>query len=146
MVAVALSLGCDGATVVGGGFGNGDGGATDRPSSTIDGAADVTGTHARPKASGEEGVEGSWTLVDNVAMRVLRTFGEVPADLICVRPALPTDLKTRIAEAFKAACAGEPKADVKAIFGADRFTDAPTSGYAALRASLTEANAAGLFD
>lgn len=112
----------------------------------IDGAADVTGTHARPKASGEEGVEGSWTLVDGVAMRVLRTFGEVPADLICVRPGLPAELKPRLAEAFKEACAGDRKADVKAIFGADRFTDAPTSGYAALRASLTEATADGLFD
>lgn len=112
----------------------------------IDGAADVTGTHARPKASGEEGFEGSWTLVDGVAMRVLRTFGEVPADLICVRPSLAEDLKRRIAEVFKEAVAGERKAEVKAIFGADRFNDGTTKGYDDLRASLREANAAGLFD
>jgi len=111
----------------------------------IDGAADVTATHARPKASGEEGFEGSWTLVDGVAMRVLRTFGEVPSDLICVRKSVEEPLRTRVANAFKDAATSH-KAEIKAIFGADRFTDGSAAGYDELRSSLAEANAAGLFD
>lgn len=112
----------------------------------IDGAADVTGTHARPKASGDEGFEGSWTLVEGVAMRVLRTFGDVPADLICVRPSLDEDTKQLLAAVLKDA-ATDRRAEVKAIFGADRFTDAPPLAvYDDLRASLAEANRAGLFD
>ncbi len=111
----------------------------------IDGAADVTGTHARPKASGEEGFEGSWTLVEGVAMRVLRTFGEVPSDLICVRKSLETPLRDRVAEAFKEAAIVQ-KAEIKAIFGADRFADGVATGYDELRSSLAEATSAGLFD
>lgn len=111
----------------------------------IDGAADVTGSHARPKASGDEGFEGSWTLVDGVAMRVLRTFGEVPSDLICVRAALETPVRNRLADVFKEAATAQ-RAEVKAIFGADRFTDASQAGYDELRASLAEASKAGLFD
>ncbi len=111
----------------------------------IDGAADVTGTHARPKSSGEEGFEGSWTLVDGVAMRVLRTFGEVPSDLICVKRVLAAPIREKLVAAFKEAVTAQ-KAEVKAIFGADGFSDASTLGYDELRTSLAEANAAGLFD
>lgn len=111
----------------------------------IDGAADVTATHARPKASGEEGFEGSWTLVDGVAMRVLRTFGEVPSDVICVRTSIEEPLRKRVADTFKEAATAQ-KAEIKAIFGADSFADGSAAGYDELRTSLAEATAAGLFD
>lgn len=111
----------------------------------LDGAADVTGTHARPKASGEEGFEGSWTLVDGMAMRVLRTFGEVPSDLICVKRVLAAPIREQLVAVFKDTIQSQ-KADIKAIFGADDFAEASTQGYDELRKSLAEANAAGLFD
>jgi len=111
----------------------------------IDGAADVTGTHARPKASGEEGFEGSWTLVEGMAMRILRTFGEVPSDLICVKRSLAAPVREQLVAAFKEAAQSQ-KPEIKAIFGADGFADASTLGYDELRAALAEANAAGLFD
>jgi phosphate/phosphite/phosphonate ABC transporter binding protein len=112
----------------------------------LDGAADVTGTHARPKASGEEGFEGSWTLVEGKAMRVLRTFGDVPSDLIAVRPGLSAEKKQSLSNVFKEAATAK-SAEIKAIFGADRFADVPSRrGYDDLRTSLEDANRAGLFD
>ncbi len=112
----------------------------------VDGAADVTGTHARLKEAGDEGVEGPWALVDGVAMRVLQSFGAVPSDLICTRPDLPAEEKKALHDAFIAAAEGPMKAEVKAIFGADAFAEGSATGYDDLRKELEKATKAGLFD
>lgn len=109
----------------------------------VDGAADVTGTHAGPDEATGSGEE--WTGVTGVAMRVLHSFGAVPSDLIAVRTALAPEARARLRDAFVAAGEGPMKEEIRLIFGADAFRTDGGSDYDSFRTGLAKADADGLF-
>ena len=61
----------------------------------LDGEADVAGTYAQTDESGRV-VDGPWTEIEGARVRVLVTFGDIPADVFAVTPAVPETLRTRL--------------------------------------------------
>lgn len=112
----------------------------------VEGACDVAGTYAR---TGEDGTvtAGAWSEIEGAEVRVLATFGAIPPDVIAVRKDYPEEARTKLLEALRAACAGEPtRGVVRRIFGGDELREGLAPGYEALESALEMATARGLFD
>jgi phosphate/phosphite/phosphonate ABC transporter binding protein len=111
------------------------------------GECDVAGTYARAPDDGGAAVEGAWSGLDDVHVRVLATFGSIPPDVIAVRRNLgPAEYEAALG-AFRAAC-GDAAARplVRAVFGGDELREGIEAGHDALRRGYERAIANGLFD
>jgi phosphate/phosphite/phosphonate ABC transporter binding protein len=114
----------------------------------IDGAADVAATFAAADPAGPPSI-GSWRADPGVtsAVRVLTTFGEIPADLIAVRNDVDPASRAALAAAFSDACRDETMAPIaQRVFGVDGFEANGFEHYDGLRASLDAAADRGLLD
>ncbi|AKU97286.1 Phosphonate ABC transporter phosphate-binding periplasmic component [Labilithrix luteola] len=108
------------------------------------GACDVVGTYARADEAGV--VAGGWTEVTS-DVRVLATFGAIPPDVIGVRSGLAEDLREKLRDALRLACASdEIRPLVRDIFGGDEMREGLAPGYDELKASLATASSRGIFD
>jgi phosphate/phosphite/phosphonate ABC transporter binding protein len=79
------------------------------------------------------------------SLRVLATFGGIPADVIAARVGLAQDLRLRVANAF--VLAGEDDAMrpvARSVFGVEAFCVGSAASYAGLHPSLRAALASGL--
>jgi phosphate/phosphite/phosphonate ABC transporter binding protein len=113
----------------------------------VEGAADVAATFS---------VEGdgvasrrSWTLqVDDPAeLRVLATFGRIPADLIAVRHDVADDVRASLAAAFADVCNDDAMAPIaKRVFGVESFGADGFGHYDGLRHAIDAAADRGLLD
>lgn len=102
----------------------------------VRGDCDVVGTY-----------EGAWSRVEDVRVRVLATFGEIPTDVIAVRRNLGPREYEAVARAFRRACEDDgARALVRAVFGGDRLREELEPGHVALRRAYESAVANGLFD
>ncbi len=111
------------------------------------GECDVAGTFARP--SGEDGasVEGAWSDMDDVDVRVLSVFGSIPSDVIAVRRNLAPASFERALEGLRRVCADEgARALLRAVFGGDELHEGIEPGHETLRRAFERATANGLFD
>jgi len=105
------------------------------------GDADVAGTHGSADDAGLLVQQGK----SDPSLRVLATFGGIPADVIAAKKTVAEDVRTRIAEALVAA--GEDEAMhplVRAVFGASSFCLGSEASYAGWHRSLPAALASGL--
>jgi len=89
----------------------------------VEGKTDVTGTFAHV---GEDGrlLRGAWSDLPEAAgaLRVLATFGPIPADVTAARTALPVATKTALRRALVAASTHEKARPLaRAVFGVDVF-------------------------
>jgi phosphate/phosphite/phosphonate ABC transporter binding protein len=110
------------------------------------GACDVVGTYARANDSGEI-KHGAWDEVQGAKVRVLRSMGAIPPDVIAVRRNLLPQIHEKLLAALRDACADpDAKKIVKDIFGGDDLAEGLADGYDALRRALEMAMAHGLFD
>lgn len=111
----------------------------------MDGAADVAGTYAHTNENGEV-KGGGWSDVGMGAIRVLKTLGEVPADLICVHRSVDPELRAKLRYAFMSVSRDElMRPLVKSIFGGEEFREGTSEGYDQLRQVVSEAEGRGLF-
>ncbi len=111
----------------------------------MDGAADVAGTYAHTGEDGEV-KGGGWSDVGMGAIRVLKTLGEVPADLICVHRNVDPETRAKLLKAFMDVSADpQMRPLVKSIFGGEEFREGTTEGYDGLRKVVSEAESKGLF-
>lgn len=112
------------------------------------GECDVAGTYARTPDDGEEAaVEGAWTTLPELSVRVLATFGSIPTDVIAVRRNLAPSDYERVVAAFRSACADEgARPLVRAVFGGNELHEGIAAGHDALRLAFESATARGLFD
>jgi phosphate/phosphite/phosphonate ABC transporter binding protein len=102
--------------------------------------ADVAGTYGAAGSDGELVQDAS-----EHGLRVLATFGSVPADVIGARASMPEEIRTRIGKAFVAAGEDEKtKGLARAIFGIEGFRLGAEASYAGLHPSLRAALASGL--
>lgn len=89
----------------------------------------------------------AWSGLDDLAVRVLATFGPIPTDVLAVRRNLAPREHERVIEAFRATCADdEGRALVRAVFGGDQLREDLAEGHVALRLAYESAIAQGLFD
>lgn len=108
------------------------------------GACDVVGTYARADEAGV--VAGGWSEITS-DVRVLATFGAIPPDVIGVRSGLDDELRDKLRDAFRYACASEEMRPlVREIFGGDELREGLVPGYDELKASLATASSRGIFD
>lgn len=100
------------------------------------GDCDVAGTYV-----------GAWSELEGMNVRVLGTFGEIPADVVAVRRNLAPAPYEQALAAFRAACS-DPAAKplVRAVFGGDELHEGIQAGHATLRHAYERAVASGLFD
>ncbi len=108
--------------------------------------ADVAGTFARVDGAGIVS-SGAWSNLPRIRsyLRVLATFGEIPADVIAVRPQMPLALRDRLADAFVASSnAALCSALIKRLFGVEEFRRGNMKSYVALRAAVEKAREGGL--
>ncbi len=111
------------------------------------GERDVAGTYARPSADGEKAVEGAWSDMDAVDVRVLAVFGSIPPDGIAVRRNLSPAAYERALDALRRACADSAaRALLRAVVGGDEIHEGIEPGHDALRRAFERATANGLFD
>lgn len=114
----------------------------------IDGLADFGATYVRLGKKGEI-VSGPWAQSPTLAasVRVLTTFGEIPADVIAARVDLSAPLRERLISAF-AQVARDPagKDLVRRVFGADELRRPQLSSYDVLRDAVADAFEEGLLD
>ena len=111
------------------------------------GACDVAGTYARSSEAGEVVLEGGWSKLEGVRVRVLGTYGPIPTDVIAVRRNLAPDSYERVLGAFREACVDETGSRlVRAVFGGDDLHEGLEPGHDALRRAYERALANGLFD
>jgi phosphate/phosphite/phosphonate ABC transporter binding protein len=104
------------------------------------GEADVAGTYAHTDAEGNV-VDGPWTHLERANIRILATFGEIPADVFAVQPTVPEDLRRRLLKALvDTAIHDLRKSMVKQLFGADGFGPVDVQGYDGLRSALALAS------
>lgn len=111
------------------------------------GDCDVAGTYARARDDGGAAVEGAWTDLPDLHVRVLATFESIPPDVIAVRRNLaPADYE-RALSALRSACT-DPAARplVRAVFGGDELREGIEPGHDTLRRAYERAIANGLFD
>lgn len=114
----------------------------------VDGSADVAATFAGLDDLGSVS-RGGWTneTGEYSALRVLATFGEIPADLIAVRSDVPLELRAKLANAFIDACNDEAMAPLaKRTFGVETFAPDEFDSYDGLRRAIDAAAARGLMD
>lgn len=104
------------------------------------GDADVAGTYAHTDAEGNV-VDGPWNDIEDADVRILATFGEIPADVFAVHPGIPADLRAELLRVLIAAGndAGV-RALMKQIFGATAFGPVDLQSYDGLRSTLSLAN------
>ncbi len=103
--------------------------------------ADVAGTHGSADDAGLLVQQGK----PDPSLRVLATFGAIPADVIGARKGLPEDVRTNVARAFVSA--GEDEAMrplARAVFGVSSFCLGSEASYAGWHRSLPAALASGL--
>ncbi|MDB4940853.1 MAG: hypothetical protein JWP97_387 [Labilithrix sp.] len=112
------------------------------------GACDVAATFARTPEDGAAVLEGAWSLVDGLDVRVLGTYGPIPTDVIAVRRNLLPASYERIVAALRAACAdaAEGQALARAVFGGDELREGVGKGHEGLRHVVETAVANGVFD
>jgi phosphate/phosphite/phosphonate ABC transporter binding protein len=111
------------------------------------GDCDVAGTFASARDDGEAAIEGAWSAIPALKVRVLATFEAIPPDVIAVRRNLaPADYE-RVLDAFRSACT-DPTARplVHAVFGGDELREGIEPGHDTLRRAYERAIASGLFD
>ncbi len=114
----------------------------------IDGSADVAATFAGLDDVGAVS-RGAWTneTGEYSPLRVLATFGEIPADLIAVRSDVDPELRSALTAAFVDACADPAMAPlVKRTFGVETFAPDSFASYDGLRRAIDAAAARGLMD
>jgi phosphate/phosphite/phosphonate ABC transporter binding protein len=111
------------------------------------GQCDVAGTYARqPEAEGAA-VEGAWSELDGVDVRVLAVLGSIPADVIAARRNLAPESYERALEALRRAAGDERgRTLLRAVFGGDAFREGVERGHDELRRAVERATANGLFD
>lgn len=108
------------------------------------GGCDVVGTYARVDEAGV--MAGGWSDVTK-DVRVLATFGAIPPDVIGVSSSLGDELRDKLRDAFRFACASEEMRPlVREIFGGDELREGLAPGYDELKASLATASSRGIFD
>lgn len=91
--------------------------------------------------------EGSWSVLVDVDVRVIATFGKIPSDVIAARRNLAPAPYQRALEAFRSACADDvARPLVRAVFGGDELHEGIEPGHDALRTAFESATANGLFD
>ncbi len=104
------------------------------------GEADVAGTHGAADEGGAL-VQGE----RDPTLRVLETFGGIPADVIAARKDLDVAVREKVARAFVDAGEDEAaRALVRAVFGATSFCLGSEATYAGWHRSLPAALASGL--
>jgi phosphate/phosphite/phosphonate ABC transporter binding protein len=114
----------------------------------VEGTADVAATFAGLDDGGALS-RGGWSneTGEYSALRVLATFGEIPADLIAVRSDLDPDLAKALAAGFVDACADKVMAPlVKKTFGVESFAPDSFASYDGLRKAIDAAAARGLME
>ena len=112
------------------------------------GAADVAGTFARVDGTGIVS-SGSWSNLPRLRshVRVLATFGEIPADVIAVRAGLDPALTARLADAFVASANEALSRElIKRLFGVDEFRRGNMKSYTGLRIAVEQARNGGLLE
>jgi phosphate/phosphite/phosphonate ABC transporter binding protein len=111
------------------------------------GQCDVAGTYARQPESEGAPVEGAWSELDDVDVRVLTVFGSIPADVIAARRNLAPEAYEKVLEALRRAAADERgRTLLRSVFGGDAFREGVEQGHADLRRAVERATANGLFD
>jgi phosphate/phosphite/phosphonate ABC transporter binding protein len=107
---------------------------------------DVVGTYARAPVE-RQAVSGAWSEIDDLSVRVLSTFGQIPTDVIAVRRNLGVREYEAAIEAFRLACR-DPQARplVRAVFGGEDLNEGLEPGHDALRRAYERGIANGLFD
>jgi phosphate/phosphite/phosphonate ABC transporter binding protein len=107
----------------------------------LDGEADVAGTYCQRDPETGKVVDGPWSQIEGARVRVLTTFGEIPADVFAVTPGVPEDMRGRLLESLvKAAKEDDKRGMIKQLFGADGFGPVAIDSYAGLRSALSLAN------
>ncbi|HEX7600362.1 MAG TPA: phosphate/phosphite/phosphonate ABC transporter substrate-binding protein [Polyangiaceae bacterium] len=94
-------------------------------------------------------IRGPWSSNAKIAseIRVLATFGEIPADVIAVRSDLEPSTRARLERAIlEIGKSVQGKALVTAIFGATEFRKPELASYEELREQAAEAAAEGLLE
>lgn len=111
------------------------------------GDCDVVATYARAPEEGQAAVEGAWSKVEDLRVRVLATFGSIPTDVIAVRRNLsPEDLE-RTLKAFRDASADlTARPLLHGVFGGDHLREGLEPTHDALRRAFETGVANGLFD
>lgn len=115
---------------------------------------DVVGTYARlpegssPADPADRGsVEGAWSELEGLRVRVLATFGTIPPDVIAARRNLAPLAYERARDAFVRTFADPTgRRLASAVFGGDALHEGVEPGHDALRAAYESAVAKGLFD
>jgi phosphonate transport system substrate-binding protein len=105
------------------------------------GEADVAGTHGSADEAGLLVQQGK----PDPSLRVLATFGGIPADVIAAKKGLSDDVRAKVAQAF--VLAGEDEAMrplARAVFGATSFCLGGEASYAGWHRALPAALASGL--
>lgn len=109
------------------------------------GECDVAGTYAHPRPGDETIIEGAWTDLPDVDVRVLATFGSIPPDVIAVRRNLAPGSYERALDALRRA-ASDATTLLRAVFGGDGLHEGIEPGHDTLRRAYERATANGLFD
>jgi ABC-type phosphate/phosphonate transport system substrate-binding protein len=109
-----------------------------------EGACDVTGTYARPDASGHV-TTGAWSEMEGVEVRVLATFGAIPPDVLALRTKVAGPLHDKVLQAFSELCA-EDKELVQDVFGGQELSAGLAPGYESLKRALEVATTSGIFE
>lgn len=109
------------------------------------GECDVGAVYARLRGDGS--IEGAWTDVADLSVRVLETFGPIPPDMLAVRRNLDPESFLRVRDALRRACASEQeKPLLDAVFGGSVLREGTDPGHERLRLEVDLATAHGLFD
>lgn len=111
----------------------------------LDGSADVTGTYAARAERGKVR-DGGWSkLTDDKTVRILGTFGAIPADVIAVRRGLDDKVRRSLARAFVDATEHEDMQPlVVELFGVSAFKAGKGTSYDGLRKAVESATVRGL--
>jgi ABC-type phosphate/phosphonate transport system substrate-binding protein len=113
-----------------------------------EGLADFGATYVRLGKKGEV-VSGPWSLSPTLAtsVRVLTTFGEIPADVIAARADLSVPVRERVIAGF-ARLIREPLGRdlARRVFGADDFRRPALASYELLRNVVADALEEGLLE
>ena len=114
----------------------------------LDESADVAATFAWLDASGNIG-RSVWLDIPGAqqALRVLATFGAIPAGVIAARTNLDERIRERIADAvLEVAKDDSMRPLLRDLFSADDLRRGPSPGYTEFSAAVTRASSAGLLE
>jgi phosphate/phosphite/phosphonate ABC transporter binding protein len=110
------------------------------------GDCDVAATYARARCE-DKAIEGAWSEIEGLKVRVLATYGPIPADVLVVRRNLEPEPFERVFAAFKAACADDATRPLmRAVFNGDSMREGVEPGHDQLRRAIERATVNGLFD